>query len=92
MVEKLLRLAAPPQPLDASDALAVAICHIHTSATQTRMQKSCIGVDGRPDSAEIHVKKASDPGRSRFRFRLHTCCASPMLRTDSGSHFFLEER
>ena len=40
MVEKLLRLAAPPEPLDASDALAVAICHIHTSATQTRMQKA----------------------------------------------------
>jgi crossover junction endodeoxyribonuclease RuvC len=44
MVEKLLRLAAPPEPLDASDALAVAICHIHTSATQTRMQKAASAV------------------------------------------------
>lgn len=42
MVERLLRLAAPPEPLDASDALAVAICHIHTSATQTRMQKAAL--------------------------------------------------
>jgi Holliday junction resolvasome RuvABC endonuclease subunit len=26
-----LKLDAPPQPYDASDALAVAICHIHTN-------------------------------------------------------------
>jgi crossover junction endodeoxyribonuclease RuvC len=44
MVEKLLRLAAPPEPLDASDALAVAICHIHTSATQIRIQKAASSV------------------------------------------------
>ena len=42
MVEKLLGLAAPPEPLDVSDALAVAICHIHTSATQSRMQKAAL--------------------------------------------------
>jgi crossover junction endodeoxyribonuclease RuvC len=30
MVRALLRLNAPPEPYDASDALAVAICHIHT--------------------------------------------------------------
>jgi crossover junction endodeoxyribonuclease RuvC len=31
MVTLLLGLAEPPEPFDASDALAVAICHIHTS-------------------------------------------------------------
>jgi len=31
MVTLLLGLAEPPQPFDASDALAVAICHVHTS-------------------------------------------------------------
>jgi crossover junction endodeoxyribonuclease RuvC len=31
MVRALLKLKAPPQPYDASDALAVAICHIHTN-------------------------------------------------------------
>jgi crossover junction endodeoxyribonuclease RuvC len=31
MVTLLLGLAAPPEPFDASDALAVAICHVHTS-------------------------------------------------------------
>jgi len=30
MVRALLKLSAPPEPFDASDALAVAICHVHT--------------------------------------------------------------
>lgn len=33
MVTRLLKLAEPPEPFDASDALAIAICHLHTSAT-----------------------------------------------------------
>ena len=36
MVTRLLALAAPPEPLDASDALAIAICHLHTAATLNR--------------------------------------------------------
>jgi crossover junction endodeoxyribonuclease RuvC len=36
MVMRLLHLDAPPQPSDAADALAIAICHIHTSATLKR--------------------------------------------------------
>jgi crossover junction endodeoxyribonuclease RuvC len=36
MVTRLLELAAPPEPADASDALAIAICHLHTSATLQR--------------------------------------------------------
>ena len=35
MVARLLRLEEVPQPADAADALAIAICHIHTA--QTRM-------------------------------------------------------
>lgn len=34
MVARLLGLADPPQPADAADALAIAICHIHTAQTQ----------------------------------------------------------
>ena len=30
MVQVLLQLSAPPSPADAADALAVAICHVHT--------------------------------------------------------------
>src|SRR5213075_3535558 len=33
MVAHLLRLAEPPKPSDAADALAIAICHLHTHAT-----------------------------------------------------------
>ena len=31
MVRALLKLQIPPEPYDASDALAVAICHVHSS-------------------------------------------------------------
>ncbi len=34
MVTRLLHLPAPPEPTDASDALAVAICHIHHAQTE----------------------------------------------------------
>jgi crossover junction endodeoxyribonuclease RuvC len=33
MVARLLDLPEPPQPADAADALAIAICHIHTAQT-----------------------------------------------------------
>ena len=36
MVRLLLGLKEPPQPLDASDALATAICHIHTASVDWR--------------------------------------------------------
>jgi len=36
MVAKLLALPSLPEPFDASDALAIAICHIHTAATLQR--------------------------------------------------------
>jgi crossover junction endodeoxyribonuclease RuvC len=33
MVIRLLELAEPPETMDASDALAIAICHLHTAGT-----------------------------------------------------------
>lgn len=36
MVTRLLDLQKPPEPMDASDALAIAICHLHTAATLQR--------------------------------------------------------
>jgi crossover junction endodeoxyribonuclease RuvC len=36
MVARLLKLDALPEPQDASDALAIAICHLHTAATLAR--------------------------------------------------------
>ena len=36
MVMQLLKLDAPPEPEDAADALAIAICHLHTAQTLSR--------------------------------------------------------
>ena len=38
MVARLLDLTAPPEPMDASDALAIAICHLHTVGTLLRQR------------------------------------------------------
>ena len=38
MVTRLLRLPAPPQPADAADALALAICHIWRGGAQARIE------------------------------------------------------
>src|SRR5215471_10950087 len=38
MVMRLLKLTAPPQPTDAADALAIAVCHIHTASTLSKYQ------------------------------------------------------
>jgi crossover junction endodeoxyribonuclease RuvC len=38
MVTRLLSLAESPEPMDASDALAIAICHLHTAGTLDRQR------------------------------------------------------
>jgi crossover junction endodeoxyribonuclease RuvC len=38
MVARLLNLPVIPEPADAADALAIAICHLHTSATLQRQR------------------------------------------------------
>jgi crossover junction endodeoxyribonuclease RuvC len=38
MVTRLLRLDEVPEPADAADALAIAICHLHTAATLDRQK------------------------------------------------------
>ena len=40
MVTTLLRLNAPPESPDAADALAIAICHLHTAATRRLQEQS----------------------------------------------------
>jgi crossover junction endodeoxyribonuclease RuvC len=40
MVTRLLNLDAAPESPDAADALAIAICHLHTAATQSRQAAS----------------------------------------------------
>jgi crossover junction endodeoxyribonuclease RuvC len=43
MVAHLLKLAEPPTPSDAADALAIAICHLHTHATLKRFEVAARG-------------------------------------------------
>ncbi len=43
MVARLLLLAEPPEPADAADALAIAICHIHTAQTLAAQGASISG-------------------------------------------------
>lgn len=38
MVTAILKLKTKPEPLDASDALAVAICHLHSYKAQARLK------------------------------------------------------
>jgi crossover junction endodeoxyribonuclease RuvC len=40
MVVRLLKLDTPPEPFDATDALAIAICHLHTAATLARQARA----------------------------------------------------
>ena len=46
MVMRLLRLAQAPDSPDAADALAIAICHLHTAQSQVQMQASAGAVTG----------------------------------------------
>jgi crossover junction endodeoxyribonuclease RuvC len=48
MVTRLLRLAAPPRPADAADALALAICHVWRGATTNRLAIAAARARARP--------------------------------------------
>jgi len=47
MVMRLLELTVAPEPLDASDALAIAICHIHHAQTRAAQER---GPESRKDT------------------------------------------
>ena len=40
MVMRLLELTVAPEPMDASDALAIAICHLHHAQTRAAQERS----------------------------------------------------
>src|SRR6266581_7905819 len=56
MVTRLLNLDQIPEPADAADALAIAICHLHTSATLVR-QRAAVR-----SSALQNLQKSSTAG------------------------------
>jgi crossover junction endodeoxyribonuclease RuvC len=43
MVTRLLRLDAPPRPVDAADALALAICHVWRGGTRSKLAAAVAG-------------------------------------------------
>lgn len=47
MVTRVLRLAEPPRPPDAADALALAICHIWRGAATARLEQAAAAARGR---------------------------------------------
>ncbi len=42
MVARLLNLSEVPEPADVADALAIAICHLHTAATREKQTKPAV--------------------------------------------------
>ena len=47
MVTRLLRLAEPPKPADAADALALAICHIWRGGATARIEAAAAALTGK---------------------------------------------
>ena len=69
MVRSQLQLAELPQPFDAADALAVALCHIHSRRAQMRMA-TAIGTDaGRHGGANGNGRVQGRNGNGRTRGR-----------------------
>jgi crossover junction endodeoxyribonuclease RuvC len=47
MVTRILRLAAPPTPADAADALGLAICHMWRGGATARIEAALAATGGR---------------------------------------------
>jgi crossover junction endodeoxyribonuclease RuvC len=64
MVTRLLNLDQIPEPADAADALAIAICHLHTAATHERQSDI---------TKQCHPERSSPP-RERGEPRSRRAC------------------
>lgn len=69
MVRILLKLTRTPQPHDAADALAVAICHLHHAPAQKQMENSEIAKTLSPAQAQLAALVRSGARLSRRRMR-----------------------
>jgi crossover junction endodeoxyribonuclease RuvC len=69
MVVRILGLAEAPRPVDATDALALAICHVWRGSAATRIQAAAAGAPPSriptrvPGAARAVVPATAPPGR-----------------------------
>jgi len=69
MVRSQLKLEELPQPFDAADALAVALCHIHSQRAKVRMD-SAMGLDSGPKAGSRAIgRTGAKNGNGRIRGR-----------------------
>ena len=87
MVTRLFGLAEPPEPLDASDALALAYCHLRRSTRAALLAGA--GAETPLQRALRSLKKASskrgDAGSSRLKRLVEAAKARERLRSDKSS-------
>ena len=60
MIKLLLGLQKAPTPVDASDALAVAVCHVHSTAGLGRRRRAMASGSRAPDPASHRIKSWRD--------------------------------
>jgi crossover junction endodeoxyribonuclease RuvC len=65
MVTRLLRLPSAPRPADASDALALAICHVWRGGAVARLDAAVAGAGRRADPAVRSEPAALGPDGAR---------------------------
>jgi Holliday junction resolvasome RuvABC endonuclease subunit len=68
MVKTLLSLASVPEPHDAADALAVAICHFHHACFAQRLLAT--QTDAEPATAKLIRLSVRSPARHQARRRV----------------------
>ena len=65
MVTRLLRMADPPRPADAADALALAICHVWRGGARLRLAEAVARAKQAQAQAQAQAKQAQAQARAR---------------------------
>jgi crossover junction endodeoxyribonuclease RuvC len=65
MVTRLLRMADPPRPADAADALALAICHVWRGGARLRLAEAMARAKQAQAKAHAQAKQAQAEARAR---------------------------
>jgi crossover junction endodeoxyribonuclease RuvC len=65
MVTRLLRMADPPRPADAADALALAICHVWRGGARLRLAEAMARAKQAQAQAHAQAKQAQAEARAR---------------------------